>query len=182
MQHFKEVNLSEKFYELTDKYVQYYRSDVTYDLKKLSESSVHDRYFWMCRKSGTWFLKESRVFLKNSSGHNIFVYYDDCSSEVVKVYDVEILGNSNGVVSGNMFEFSYDEYVERVKNLALVAWKFKAQYEGGSMMLESHGHVSHMDLKFGRLIGCEEVPDDPLTFRNLLIGERDWRKHMYKYA
>ena len=64
---FMNIDILSAMKGIVDTHVKHYQSDFAYDIAALKEAALKkeraERIFvWMCRKSGTWLLKEKDVF------------------------------------------------------------------------------------------------------------------------
>ena len=125
---------------IVEAHTEHYKSDFNIDKKILWSASTKperkDRtYVWMCRKSGTWLLRERDVYICDTRENNTLRYYLEQTSEPVIVLIVEVTGYTAHTVIGNLYTVDYRKYYDHVMKEILPVESILI-YEGGSKILE----------------------------------------------
>lgn len=124
MQMFLNCNVIAVLNEIMRHHTQNYQEDFNIDKEILLEaaeepSTKYRRYLWMCRPQGTHCLKESEVYLKDTSEHNTWRFYDEQTRDKIFAYAVEIDGLKDGVLKGDIYELDYHKSAERVRQYSV---------------------------------------------------------------
>src|SRR5699024_12819024 len=67
----------------------------------------------MCRDCGTWCFSEKKVFMRNSTAHQTWTYYENHRDNIF-AYAIEVAGMEKGVLMGNLYELDYHTHVKTV--------------------------------------------------------------------
>lgn len=115
---FMNVDVIQSLQSIMKQVTAFYRSDFEYDRKNIlkaaqAENPERKNLLWLCRTNGTHLHTERDVFIKGTASHNnVQFYHNDCKSEQVVLYSIEITGIKNGVVRGNLYERDRHQYAE----------------------------------------------------------------------
>lgn len=123
--------------EILSHNTEHWREDIDIDKEILSEAAEEKdrndrRFLWMSRSCGTHCLKEKDVYLRGTSQHNAWRFYDEETNETVIAYAVEIDGLKDGVLRGNLYELDYHASSDFVRRCAVSIGKVKLYGEDGS--------------------------------------------------
>lgn len=116
---FECVDIIDIMGRVLDVHTEHYRSDFDIDKKILWSASAKEErqdrtYVWMCRKSGTWLLRERDVYIRDTRENNTFRYYLEQTSEPVILLIVEVTGYTAHTVIGNLYTADYKGYYDHV--------------------------------------------------------------------
>lgn len=160
---------------------EYYQSDFEIDkkiLKEATESPVRaDRtLLWLSRTHGTHCFRERDVFLKDTRAYHTWLYYAEQTHGNVLAYAVEITGDSDAKLTGNLYPLGYEMHCRHVIGTAVSVDHVKAIYEYGERILPAgQYHSVHEDSQLGKLVRLEEQPKDLDVFDGILQVERTRR-------
>lgn len=174
MKKLENVDLFEVLGNIVNENTEYYKSDFEHDKRWLKEATQkensEDRIFcWLSRSHGTHLLNEREVFIKNAPENITFLHWYAEKEPSVKAYAVTVTGETDGRVTGNVYELDYPQICEYIKENAVVADKKTMYYENGSVEVASNNYdnlASHPD--FGRYVGYELIPNKPEHLKELL--------------
>lgn len=112
-----------------------YKTDFDYDVEKLTASArepdaVERSFLWLSRPHGTWCLKERNVFLKGTTEHSIWTYYE-AEHTGFRAFRVQVEKLEGQRLTGKVIPIDYAESLRRVKAFALPAAYVKGSYADG---------------------------------------------------
>lgn len=109
------VDLADTMREIAKEHIQLYKEDVNKDIEQLKTEGV-STYLWMCRKCGSWLLKESEAGVKDSSARSILTHYEEqgLASDIL-LYRLIVTWRNGQRVTGNIFSLDYEEYCRHIK-------------------------------------------------------------------
>lgn len=144
--------------EIMRHHTESYQEDFNIDKEILTEAAEENdkfdrRFLWMSRPQGTHCLKEKEVYLKDTSAHNTWRYYDEQTRDKILAYAVEIDGLKDGVLKGDIYEFDYHESVNNVRRNAapVVAVKLTCEDENEITVPYENGWRTKIgDLQYGK--------------------------------
>ncbi len=97
----------------------------------------------------------------------------------ILAYAVELTGQEDGKIKGNLYELDYARHYERVKTQALPADSYKLIYEHGERLHPAGQYFSgNPDPQLGKFVNFEAVPNDPAALRDLLREEQRSREQL----
>lgn len=98
MYKFKNVEELFKIMEdITNKEVQYYRTDLNYDKERILKDTARGKnyiYLWMTRKHGTWLMRLDQLQYKCTDDYYILDYYVKGYGEYENVYMIDLNKNT----------------------------------------------------------------------------------------
>lgn len=155
-----------------------YQSDFEYDKETLYEAarkpSPKDRtFYWMSRPCGTWCVLEREVFLRDTEANTIWRNFQRDSAGIL-TFRVCITGidESNGKLIGEVFQFRYEQQVERVEALALPIKRVIGTYTDGTSFDLPDGKFNMQALmKHGGIAEKRFEPEDETELENLIEKE-----------
>lgn len=168
---------------IVETHTEHFRSDFDIDKKILWSASTKperkDRtYVWMCRKSGTWLLRERDVYIRDTRENNTFRYYLEQTSEPVILLIVEVTGYTAHTVIGNLYTADYKGYYDHVMKEMLPVESIVLTYEGGSKILEpGTAFDGYPDCRYGKFLSFEYQPRTDKKLKEILWNERYRRDH-----
>lgn len=168
---------------IVEAHTEHYKSDFSIDKKILWSASTKpewkDRtYVWMCRKSGTWLLRERDVYIRDTRENNTLRFYLEQTSEPVIVLIVEVTGYTAHTVSGNLYTVDYKKYYDHVMKEILPVESIVLTYEGGSKILEpGTAFDGYPDCRYGKFLSFEYQPRTDKKLKEILWNERYRRDH-----
>lgn len=177
------VDVLEMMGRVLEAHTEHYRSDFDIDRKILwSVSAKEERqdrtYVWMCRRSGTWLLRERDIYIRDTRENNTFRYYLEQASDSVIVLVVEVTGYTAHTVIGNLYTVDYREYYGHVMKEMLPVGSIVLTYEGGSRTLEpGTAFNGYPDCRLGKFLSFEYQPDSPERLKGILWDNRYHRNH-----
>lgn len=134
---FENIDLIDALRRIMDIHTQNYKEDFEMDSKLLRElavsgSPVDQNLLWMSRPNGTYLLREREVFIEGTSENRTWTYYHEQTSDPILAYHVEITGEKDGVVTGNLTELDYAAHVKRLADLTVTIDKVAVTFEDDS--------------------------------------------------
>ena len=180
---FECVDIIDIMGRVLDVHTEHYRSDFDIDKKILWSASAKEErqdrtYVWMCRKSGTWLLRERDVYIRDTRENNTFRYYLEQTSEPVILLIVEVTGYTAHTVIGNLYTADYKGYYDHVMKEMLPVESIVLTYEGGSKTLEPGTTFDgYPDCRYGKFLSFEYQPHTGKKLREILWNERYRRDH-----
>ena len=168
MQQFKNVDVEYFLEKVMKSNTKSHQEDFEVDKKILenamkSRSLDDKRWLWLSRENGTYCLKESEVFIKNTPSHNTWVYWAESDrDEKFIAFAINIIGKIDGKPLANIYELDYHSHVEAVKKAAVEAGLKVFRFTNGSIRLPDNGrndYISH-DTKYGEYLGTEHIAAD----------------------
>lgn len=180
---FECVDIIDIMGRVLDVHTEHYRSDFDIDKKILWSASAKEErqdrtYVWMCRKSGTWLLRERDVYIRDTRENNTFRYYLEQTSEPVILLIVEVTGYTAHTVIGNLYTVDYRKYYDHVMKKILPVESIVLNYEGGSKILEpGTAFDGYPDCRYGKFLSFEYQPRTDKQLKEILWNERYRRDH-----
>lgn len=169
---------------IVEAHTEHYKNDFDIDKKILWSASTkperQDRtYVWLCRKSGTWLLRERDIYICDTRENVTFRHYQEQKIGGVLAFIVEVTGYTAHTVIGNFYTAAYEEYYRNVMEKMLPVQSILLSYEGGSRTLEPgtalNGYID--DCKYGKCVSVEHQPDSPEKLKEILRDEQYRREH-----
>ncbi len=179
---FMNIDILSAMKGIVDTHVKHYQSDFAYDIAALKEAALKkeraERIFvWMCRKSGTWLLKEKDVFIRDSHEYSVFTYYAEQTRDSILAFIIEVVNADGDAVKGNIYALDYRNYYARVKDVAVPAQSISITYEHGKRIISASEHFNALpDSKLGKFVSFELMPESPEQLEMLLINEKRSRE------
>lgn len=178
------VDVLDMMGRVLEAHTEHYRSDFDIDREILWSASAKEErqdrtYVWMCRKSGTWLLRERDIYIRDTRENNTFRYYLEQTSESVIVLVVEVTGYTAHTVIGNLYTVDYRGYYGHVMKEMLPAESVVLTYEGGSRTLEpGTAFKGCPDCRLGKFLLFEYQPHTDRKLKEILWNERYRRDHL----
>lgn len=155
----------------------HYQSDFDYD-KEILAGAVRERgrekriFLWMCRRAGTWCLRERDVYIRDTREHDTYCYYAEEQASSVLTFAVEIRGAAEGRAFGDVYALDYPKHARYVKRNAVAL--------GMTKLIREHGEYSRIPGRepeipagdLGKLLAVSYQPAAPDTLAAMLRTER----------
>lgn len=113
---FLNVDVLETLQKIMEHNTSYYQTDFNYDREMLMEAAkdrnAHKQFFWMSRHGGTHCFPEQSVYIEQTGQHNSWIYYGKCPSERAMAFWIELYGEREGIVKGDIIEIDYQEHLD----------------------------------------------------------------------
>lgn len=149
----------------------FYTFDIQYFWKMFKSGKAYEKQIlWMCRPSGTWCLSEHDVFIKESSGHALWLYYQEQSTANNLPYFVHLKEVVDGRLMGDIYELDYKEHYTRVKKKA-VEGQACIHYADGDVLQPFGKRVQNPHPDLGTFINYESVPKESYQLEDVLCEE-----------
>lgn len=134
---FENIDLIDALRRIMDIHTKNYKEDFEMDSKLLRELAVSSspadqNLLWMSRPNGTYLLREREVFIEGTSENRTWTYYHEQTSDPILAYHVEITGEKDGVVTGNLTELDYAAHAKRLADLTVTIDKVAVTFEDDS--------------------------------------------------
>ena len=177
MRKYENVDIVAALGAVVEMNTEHYKSDFKYDIDMFKTATrnpdgENNRLLWLSRQSGTECFKERDVYLIESQAHNSWPYYADRKGEGLRAYAVEITGNTNGRVMGNLYELDYRQHTEEVKKNALHVATVDAKYTDGTELhlpyKEWDGQRERLYHQHGELKQLRREPEDTGALRDIV--------------
>lgn len=161
-----------------------YQSDFEID-KKIFQKAVASHtaedktLLWLSRPSGTYCFKERDVFLQDTSPYNTWRYYGEQGNDKILAYAVELAGNEDGIIKGNLYELDFLQQFQRIATHAIPADTYTLIYEHGSREQPAKQYFDGTpDPQLGKFERFEAQPNDPEALRHILREEKRNREKL----
>lgn len=166
---------------------EHWQEDFNIDKEILSEAAeekdkTDKRFLWMSRSCGTHCLKEKDVYLKGTSQHNAWRYYNEQSNDKVIAYAVELDGFKDGILKGDLYELDYPTSVAYIRRNAVPITKVKLYCDNGSEIVLPYDDVWHekaQEYQYGKR---EFIPDNQFDYNAAFTIARSDRLTARNYA
>lgn len=180
MQKFENVDILRSLNAIMQTNTKHYKSDFKYDAETFKEAVKsqepdNKNYIWFSRPSGTECLRERDVFLKDSAEYNRFCFYAEQTKDKILAYAVEIIGEKDGKLAGNIYELDYHKHYQHVKDSALPINYTNLVYERGMKPQDYKKPFDMHDSSYGKLLYYEQIPKDVPALYSLLHNEKNIR-------
>lgn len=178
---FMNIDILSAMKGIVDTHVKHYQSDFAYDIAALKEAALKkeraERIFvWMCRKSGTWLLKEKNVFIRDSHEYSVFTYYAEQTRDSILAFIIEVVGADGDTVKGNIYALDYRKHYQHVCRAAVSAGSVTITYENGQRTIPPTQHFSvSPDYELGAFVSYKFVPESPEQLEMVLTDEKRTR-------
>lgn len=180
---FMGVDVLDMMGRVLEAHTEHYKSDFGIDRKILWSASAKEErqdrtYVWLCRKSGTWLLRERAVYIRDTRENSTFRYYLEQTSSPVIVLVVEVTGYTAHTVIGNLYTVDYRKYYDHVMKAMLPVEGIVLTYEGGSRVIEPGTAFNGCpDCRLGKFQSFEYQPHTDKKLKEILWNERYRRDH-----
>ena len=178
---FMNIDILSAMKGIVDTHAKHYQSDFAYDIAALKEAALKkeraERIFvWMCRKSGTWLLKEKDVFIRDSHEYSVFTYYAEQTRDSILAFVVEVVGADGDTVKGNIYALDYRKHYQHVCRAAVSAGSVTITYEHGQRTIPPTQHFgAYPDYELGAFVSYKSVPESPEQLEMVLTDEKRTR-------
>lgn len=134
---FENIDLIDALRRIMDIHTKNYKEDFDMDSQLIrelavSETSADKNLLWMSRPNGTYLLREREVYIEDSFENRTWNFYHEQTSDPILAYHVEITGEKDGVVMGNLTELDYAAHVKRLADLTVTIDKVAVTFEDDS--------------------------------------------------
>ncbi len=113
---FSHVDVLKTLQKIMEHNTSYYWTDFDYDremlLKAAKDRNAHKQFFWMSRHGGTLCFPERSVYIEQTEQYNSWNYYGRCPSERAMAFWIELYGEKDGMVEGDIVEMDYQEHLD----------------------------------------------------------------------
>ncbi len=113
---FMKVDVLKTLQKIMEYNTNYYQTDFDYDREMLLEAAkdrnAHKAFFWISRHGGTCCFPERSVYIDETEQHNSWTYYGRCPSERAMAFWIELDGERDGIVEGNIIELDYQQQLD----------------------------------------------------------------------
>lgn len=186
---FMNVDVIASLQSIVEQVNVHYRTDWGYDQQAIQKAAQSDdpekhNLLWLCRESGTHLHKERDVFIKGTASHNnIQFYHKDCQSEKAVIYSVEITGEKNGAVRGNLYERDRHQYAELADRGASPYTDETVTFISGEELRipkEEFKYSSQSDLEYehGKIMEVRHEAEDESVVQGALQREHERREKL----
>jgi len=125
---------------------------------------------------GTYCACERDVFLSDSIPNSRWLRQEQENSRVL-AYAIELTGEEQGEIHGNLYELDYSDHCQHVKNQELPSDTVKMIFERGELLVPNKTYFNICpDPSLGMCKRMEFLPDDPDALQLLLEEETYYRK------
>ena len=161
----------------------FYQTDFEVDKKFISQcvsGCKEDKVLlWLSRPMGTHCYREYDVFIRGSSAHNTWLFYDTQSKDRILAYAIELTGKDHGKILGNFYELDYSQHCKRVKQHAVSADKMRLYYKNGSREIHVEETFAYKPYKeYGDFLRSEIIPNNPNSLSHVLEHEKVQRERL----
>lgn len=179
-----EIELLSFLAEIVQKHTHSYQSDFAYDRARLTNSlrqyEMENRnFYWMCRPTGTWLVKERDVFLKGTEGHIIWTHYSD-TTDPIRAYRLTVTDGEGDAVRGKAFPVKYREQAQRVRQAALPVQTVDLTFTDGRRLTLDYddfsGHILELAARYGTIERIRYAPESEAELTRTLMLEHRFEK------
>lgn len=159
----------------------FFQNDFDIDKRIIQEAAARPapedkRLLWFSRPSGTCCFRERDVFLKDTRQHNTWRFYGEQTLDTVLAYLVELTGQENGNVKGNLYALDYQQHFREVIEKSLPADTYTLIYEHGEVTQPAGQYFDgNPDPQLGNFERFEAQPNDPEALKDLLREQKQSR-------
>lgn len=166
---------------------EHWQEDFNIDKEILTEAAEENdrtdkRFLWMSRNCGTHCLKEKDVYLRGTSQHNCWRYYNEETKDKVIAYAVEIGGLKDGKLIGDLYELDYSANAENVRCFAVPIENVKLYCSDGSQVLLPYKDGWHSQAEEYTYEKSEFIPEKINDYNAALAVARSDRLTARNYA
>ena len=152
-----------------------------YDMPSLKEAvgstDSEDRHLiWMCRRQGTWLLRERDVFIRDSHGNVTCRFYYEQRIGGVLIYVLDVERKEGGRLFGDIAVLDYGDYCRHVIGTAVRPGGVRIVFEHGETVLPPYDPIPRSDSRMGDLRSYGLIPESEGELSHILAGERRMRK------
>ena len=168
---------------------QHYRTDFEIDKKMLYKAANSDRredktLLWLSRSNGTLCVKEHEAFIKDTSAHVSWKFYaEQLPDDPIIAYAVELTGEKDGKLLGNVYELDYKAHVKTLLVNSVEPAQFEKTFEDGLVLTvscdcSSYGFYAPFVKEHGPIIDSFTIPKEKYALSNILSSQRTKRRAM----
>lgn len=178
---FEDVDVFASLEAIMKQNTGFYQSDFDIDKKIIAEKAASQNptdktLLWFCRPSGTHCFRERDVFIKDTAPNNTWRFYKEQTRDPILAYAVELTGEQDGKIKGNLYELDYEKHYERVKDNTVDAGTVTLVYEQGTREQPADRRFDgYPDPQLGKFERFEIQPKDPEALQSLLREEKHSR-------
>lgn len=134
---FENIDLIDALRRITDIHTQNYKEDFDIDRKLIRELAVSGspadkNLLWLSRPNGTNLMREREVYIRGTTENATWQHYHEQSGDPILAYHVEITGEKDGVVMGNLTEVDYAAHAKRLADLTVTIEKVAVTFDEDS--------------------------------------------------
>lgn len=184
MNKFENVDIFTSLGAIMRQNTAFYQSDFEIDKeifqKAAASHTAEDKtLLWFSRPSGTHCFKARDVFLQDTSPYNTWRYYGEQGNDKILAYAVELAGNEDGIIKGNLYELDFLQQFQRIAAHAIPADTYTLIYEHGSREQPAKQYFDGTpDPQLGKFERFEAQPNDPEALRHILREEKRNREKL----
>lgn len=184
MNKFENVDIFTSLGAIMRQNTAFYQSDFEIDKeifqKAAASHTAEDKtLLWFSRPSGTHCFKERDIFLQDTSPYNTWRYYGEQGNDKILAYAVELAGNEDGIIKGNLYELDFLQQFQRIAAHAIPADTYTLIYEHGSWEQPAKQYFDGTpDPQLGKFERFEAQPNDPEALRHILREEKRNREKL----
>lgn len=184
MNKFENVDIFTSLGAIMRQITAFYQSDFEIDKeifqKAAASHTAEDKtLLWFSRPSGTHCFKERDVFLQDTSPYNTWRYCGEQGNDKILAYAVELAGNEDGIIKGNLYELNFLQQFQRIAAHAIPADTYALIYEHGSREQPAKQYFDGTpDPQLGKFERFEAQPNDPKALRHILREEKHNREKL----
>ena len=175
---FEDVDVFASLEAIMKQNTGFYQSDFDIDKKIIAEKAASPNkedkpLLWLSRPSGTYCFRERDVFIKDTAPNNTWRFYKEQTRDFILAYAVELTGEQDGKIKGNLYELDYEKHYECVKDNTVDAGTVTLVYEQGTREQPAGQHFDgYPDPQLGKFEYFETQPKDPEALQSLLREEK----------
>ncbi len=187
MKQYRDIDILSFLEEQMRQNTRYYQDNFEIDKKifaraAASENPEDKTIFWMSRTHGTNCVKEHDVFIQDTSAHKTWCYYGEQTNENVVAFAVEVKGEKQGVIKGNVYEMDYLASIVEVEDRAVKPLKevhtFEDGFEYHKPFDRSNSIVYSLMEEHGPVKETRTVPADEKELAYILADDKENRNAM----
>ena len=188
LQRFKNVDLEKILPKIMAQKTAFYQTDLGYALKAMRRGIASDEpdkrnFVLIFRESGVECLKERELFIVGTQDYNTCQYYHNRTSEPVLVYSVELLGDGQKGLRGNLYQ--QDQH-----QLGAFAERASSPYAGVTIIFSggkevcvpkeaySHQTLPSLKYRYGDILDIRRDAEDESVIQGAIRREHDRREQM----
>ena len=187
-QKFANVDLEKILPKIMAQKTAFYQTDLGYALKAMRRGIASDdpdkrNFVLIFRESGVECLKERELFIAGTQDYDTCQYYHSRTTEPVLVYSVELLGNGQKGLRGNLYQQDQHQLGAFAERASSPYAGVTITFSGGKEVCISKEAYNHQTLpglkyRYGDILDIRREAEDESVIQGAIRREHDRRNQM----